>query len=1002
MPMSSTYSVRCGRLHLRGLLVAAILAMAAAPQPLQAAPDILPEESYVSARSGGVVLHYPRQYRRIAARIAAIAAWSRPALEHALGYTPRSDIHVVIVVDNDFANGFAMVTPRNTIRLFIAPPRQPSLLAEYDDWLELLFVHELLHIYHLDWHEWPASLLRYTLGRNFIQAVEVEGTLWPLYLGFANGMLPDTLIEGYAVAFESRLIGRGRANSSLGLSLLRNAARDGALPPLDAAIGVRRAWPRGNAPRLYGGRYHLYAQAHGVDWAKVYRLQARGLFPGLWGVSLGLAGDTLPLRSWNAWRQSELQFQRSFDAALSQSTDGVRWQGPFQNVAALRFAPDGRLVAAVRGTMHPAELRAYADDGSAQTWGEHFGGQGLAFAADGTLWLDQFDVVRDTLTVSELFTGRPGGKLKRRTVGGHIYEPDMAAGYFVWVRRRAEVQCLEWGDAATLRVEQRLCAAPFAALHHPRLSPDGRTVAVVRWHPAGRDDIYLWRPRDQTTQRLTYAPSDDRMPQWSSDGRQIFAIRSLDGVPDLYAYSLSQATWRRHTRTRTGMWHYALAADGRLVYASAEGEGMWLRRLERLPPAGPPVSEAVRPGPDPRWTLPGPAVTPVTAALANEQPYRAWRTLWPTAWTPVFGVGAGPADTFGLRLGGSDVKQDWSWAARVLWRRDGHPDLAATVTHDRGAWRYGAGLEWDTLAVLDVAGSVRRADRVRPELRLVKPIRRQDWGASWSLELAHEKHFDGDDNPTRMQLGSVFSFDNRDRLDYALVGVDGVFLRLLGAGDAPVGGVTPVPLDAQGLDCRGGDGDPDARAEAIAVSGWAPQRHLQFVAQVAAAGHADPEGRLCYTLHPPYALDFGARDYSGRGVPPRAPGTSAQGQGIFGVHRFSLWEAEAIVPLYFIERGIRSLPFYFDHVALRGFAAGAHWWRRGFWDRDLYVGAELGADVGVFWSGVVPLRLVYRRSLVTAAQDVYVGTGFNFAAGGVLFHSQVRRGLVPACFECPR
>jgi eukaryotic-like serine/threonine-protein kinase len=85
--------------------------------------------------------------------------------------------------------------------------------------------------------------------------------------------------------------------------------------------------------------------------------------------------------------------------------------------------------------------------------------------------------------------------------------------------------------------------------YHPRLSPDGTTVAVDQSDETNRGDIWLYDVARGTGTRFTSAPEDESAPAWSPDGRQIafystrdvargaIHVRSLRGAEEVMLYA---------------------------------------------------------------------------------------------------------------------------------------------------------------------------------------------------------------------------------------------------------------------------------------------------------------------------------------------------------------------------------------------------------------------------------------------------------------------------------
>ena len=98
---------------------------------------------------------------------------------------------------------------------------------------------------------------------------------------------------------------------------------------------------------------------------------------------------------------------------------------------------------------------------------------------------------------------------------------------------------LVWFD----RAGQRLGTAGAPGRYrNPRLSPDGRQVAVERIDPSsGVPDVWVLDLSRGTTVRLTYRPVLDTSPIWSPDGSHIAYASERDGPRSLYQKDSSGA-----------------------------------------------------------------------------------------------------------------------------------------------------------------------------------------------------------------------------------------------------------------------------------------------------------------------------------------------------------------------------------------------------------------------------------------------------------------------------
>ena len=207
----------------RGLLLAAIVVLGGTPGP--AAAQVLPDEAWRPLETAHFRIAFPEHLEELARRAGTVAERAHEALSATFRAGPGGTIDIVLTDHVDVSNGSARVSPSNRIVLHARPPPDHLALGYFDDWLELLVVHELAHVFHLDYTGWFGRFFRALFGRQ------------PSILTFPDSNVPGWVIEGLATWYESALTPGGRVHGTYHEMVLRTAALEGRFESLGTAGG---------------------------------------------------------------------------------------------------------------------------------------------------------------------------------------------------------------------------------------------------------------------------------------------------------------------------------------------------------------------------------------------------------------------------------------------------------------------------------------------------------------------------------------------------------------------------------------------------------------------------------------------------------------------------------------------------------------------------------------------------------------------------------------------
>ncbi|MGH9837226.1 MAG: protein kinase domain-containing protein [Blastocatellia bacterium] len=386
-------------------------------------------------------------------------------------------------------------------------------------------------------------------GRNLVFAASAEGrvSLWLRPLGSLTArLLPDTqdVANHHFWSPDSRSICFPAEGKLKKLDLAGGAPQT--LCPLPGAQGL---------PGSGGGAWNREGVILFTSDGRIYRVPATGGEPALvvgtdqpnrdalyrWPVFLPDGRHFLYLRTPNPQGASEIYLS---------ALDG---QAPTRLLAADSHA---LYAAAATGSGHLLFVRAGAlvaqpfDASSLKLTGEPF-------------------AVADKVSVNNIGKGH----FSVSDNGSLAYDPTGASNN----------QQLTWVDRTGKLLET---VGTPGVIEYPRLSPDGKRIAVVRRDAqTGTWDIYVIDLARGASSRLTFDPGDDRSPVWSPDGSRIAWSSNRGAGFQIYQKLASgvgqeELLLKSDVRIGPGNW----SADGRFIlYTRTDPKteaDLWILPLE--------------------------------------------------------------------------------------------------------------------------------------------------------------------------------------------------------------------------------------------------------------------------------------------------------------------------------------------------------------------------------------------------------------------------------------
>ncbi|MFV8753292.1 DPP IV N-terminal domain-containing protein [Nannocystaceae bacterium ST9] len=964
MPHRGHRAARLARASLRLLPLLALIGFLLCGRAAQANQDL----EFRTLETEHFIIHYPVGTEEVADRVAMLAERAYSRLTLALAHEPRLRTHIVITDTTDASNGFANAVPFPRIRLFTSAPSNLSVLGSYDDWLDILVTHEFTHVVHIDTVHGLPKLLNALLGFGVLG--KVSGP---------NIVQPRWTLEGLATMYESDLSSQGRYRSALFDMFLRMAVLDGRFQQIDQFNSNARVFPHGSSVYLYGLHFMHYLGMHyGRDkLAELSHRYGARLVP--WGVNRALK-DVIGVDFDQAFKEFQQDSERRFFAQARQiRARGLR-QGrrlTFTSASASSgqhtrypvWSPDDQWIWFYEDDgQRQAGIRRIPAEGTRIREGLQIGNQGqspdiqrMIDVEDASLpsfiGPNEDQIVFDMVAThdyryrwSDLYRWKSPDRRGREqlTFGMRARSPDVSPDgrSVVFVRNDSGQSRIALLELDT-RVTRELAPLDFVQQSNdPDFHPSGRKIAYAAFREGGFQDIWVYDMDSETHQRITADRALDSSPEWSPDGRWLLFSSDRSGVNNVYAWDSESERVRQVTNVLGGAFEPALSHDGtKLAYVGYSSMGFDLWQMEFAP------EQFLDPMPGmPAWPTVDDA-TPELPETAGRKPslsskrYGFWRTFFPrTLFPSAFEFESGSLfSTLGLTLQLDDVIGFHSATANYEWLTDVRKSTGSfsyrfsrlypnfqvgfgrsyrfrngytRYVHDPppGSLGYGEGkpykidgyLEQITAAQASMSLPVLRADRHSADLSL-------------EYSFVNYRNTDEADDlvdpnapaSTKPEVGNVasvvlgFSYDNREGVRYGYGNETG---RRLGfsitLSDKHLGS------DYDDLRISGSYAEylrmpwPGHQVLALRLSGGASSGGLRRRGAFRLGGLSEDQDVIRTVLARTAMSDGGLRGYN---------------PGVFGGQYYGLFNAEYRIPLIDLDRGVGSVPGFFERMLVEVF-----------------------------------------------------------------------------------
>ncbi len=862
----------------------------------------------------------------------------------------KSKIYFVISDQTDGFNGSTTVIPQNRVEIFLTPALNGDAAVLWDtrtqDYLRLLIHHELVHAVQINARGGVFRFLHAVFG--------------PLFS--PNLFLPPNFLEGLAVYSETTGW-QGRGAGSFYDMVLRTDMLTGNAKKLDEVMVYSRPWLQGARVYLYGYKFleHLAKTRGEAKLAELVRaagsrfpLFVTGAFAKVYGRSVH--------ELWRDWQKTLPDFYEKQKRDLLEDGEtratALFESGGFANHLAL--SPDQRtLYFQWRGIDNAQSLVAL----DLQTLQKRVLSQGafvgrISVTADGRkLYYAKQDVYRQVSLVGDLYVyDLARHNEKRLTHGERVTDvavaPDAAGVFYVTVVQGVS-HLRGWNFATGEKIEM---PKPHDVLiwHDPVFLPDNSALLLLGQNRAGQDRIYVWEQNSQEWQVI--APQagwlGDLSASPSSD--EIYFTSDQNGTPNVHSYHFKTGLQQRRTSVWSGAFAGVAGGEG-LYYSEFSSRGFVIKKTPLASRFGRKVklktSRAVL-----QKEQAVPSVTDTDAAEGRSgQRYHPLRqlfkpySLWPILTSDEEGFRAG------LSLSGADVLLHHSYELDVSYGfASERPAYNFAYAYDRFYPTFSLNVFDENNLFEDYFVNVLTGE--------AEDYWQRERGFSVGLSLPLYRRL-----KSGMQVGVSYFFDHINSLTSGFpystdeASVTGYwqwyFLERTAYALWPRRGFVFEVLGER-TDARLG-GDYDLTQGIASLQFYVPsvfKRHV--LSLLAKGGVADGDVTDAFYLGGEDSLAEFRPDndfYPLRGYPARA----------FAGNRFAFGQVEYGLPLLYIDRGLTSVPFYFDSLALQGFyEIGSAWVDNAAPDFKDSAGAELQSRFKLF-----SVPFVWNTGLVQGLRD---------------------------------
>jgi len=478
-------------------------------------------------------IHFHDKEKALAIKTAAVAEHAHRRLSKFFNWRPTRPTELVLTDRYDFSNGWATPLPRNTMTIIVSPPDDIGVLDDYEDWLDLLIVHEYTHVLHLD----------KALGFSYMMR-SIFGRLFGL---FPNVYQPTWGVEGIATYLETdteKGIGRGQSSS---FRALMRMEVDSGVKSIRQVNQPMVSWPAGTTSYLYGVYFYQYiAEHYGEEriqrWTTFYSSR---FFPYFINSN---SKETFNKKNMTAmWDE----FSKDLEAKFLPEIEAIKAKGVIEgeNLSKAGYYT-GHPRALANGDIYFVQndfeshnkLMLIKNGSNKAIKFKDINSDRFDLHPEAGILTAQIDLTKNTNFFSDLYTiDLNSRKIKRITYGKRYtyatWSPD--GTQIIAVQNHEGNKSLHLLSRSGEYIETLWRGQNEEVISQPDWSPDGKTIVAAVWRKNTQWNIEQFRLTDKSWHSLTNTSNNEAEPQFDINGTSILFCADYDGVYNVHRMELA-------------------------------------------------------------------------------------------------------------------------------------------------------------------------------------------------------------------------------------------------------------------------------------------------------------------------------------------------------------------------------------------------------------------------------------------------------------------------------